>query len=465
MRPLDPRAWNLFPPAVLLAAACGPPGIPADETADDVAETPGECSIDTDCPTGYYCANQVCLPDESTSTYSDYSDYSDYADTPTTYTDYTSYTDYSDDWQYYECYSDYDCQPGYVCLYNTCQIPQPPPYVELPVECPGPALAEIPLPGLAPVLDLQFADVDGDDDDEPIALTAEGIAVILDDDSVVLTPWAIPSPAPIRQLVALALDGDAAIDLVGFPEVPGPAVVMLGDGTGTFTTLGELAGAPLVDRPIGFDGNLDGIDRLFAIRLDIDRATQFSDPLLLNGNNFLLGPAGASDLDVVQLDQDLAPDLLIGAGCAANVFYGPDLIVSSVIDDPLLGAGLCEWAAAAFVDGETEQPLVVLNLGDLGYVKRWDLVNDEGFVLELPNGFGSSAVANLDGSGDFVLLTDAGDGRMIWAWAPGTPACIAPLPFAGALDYAIGDRDGDGRQDVATLAKNGSGVVRLWSVP
>jgi hypothetical protein len=72
-------------------------------------------------------------------------------------------------------------------------------------------------------------------------------------------------------------------------------------------------------------------------------------------------------------------------------------------------------------------------------------------------------VANLDGTGDYLLLTDPGLGRTIFGWVGDEPACIAPLPFLGTLDFAVGDRNGDGTEDVATL--DSMGVLELWSVP
>src|SRR5262245_23615233 len=95
---LDPRSWNLLPSALLLAAACGPPGIPfaefgeddddPDGPDDDIADDdPAECTLSTDCAPGYYCLDHACLPEPYSDDYSDWSDYSD---------DYTD--DYSDDY-------------------------------------------------------------------------------------------------------------------------------------------------------------------------------------------------------------------------------------------------------------------------------------------------------------------------------------------------------------------------------
>jgi hypothetical protein len=313
------------------------------------------------------------------------------------------------------------------------------------------------------VLDLQLADVDGDDDDELVVLRADGIAVVHDDDSVVQTPWAAPPLVPPRQIALVALDADAAVDLVAFPDVPGPAIVMLGEGTGDFASLGEMANAPLVDRPLGFDGDLDGVDRLLALRPDIDRIAQFSDPTTLSGNHILVGPAGATDVDLMRLDSMLAPNVLIGVGCAASVRGGVGLAALEFIADPELGVGVCEWQSAAFIDGEPDQPVLVFSQGATGVLQRWDLANDLAFQLQVPIGATSSTTANLDGTGDYLLLTDPGDGRMLWGWTNDVPGCIAPLPFVGTLDFAVGDRNGDGLQEVATL--DNSGVVKLWWVP
>jgi hypothetical protein len=480
----DPRSWNLVPSALLLAAACGPPGIPYEDGADDVADdpdgsdtpddSPAECTLDADCPPGYYCSEEVCKPevysdDDYTDwddDYTDYSDYSDYSDDYTDYSDYaddwdddyTDYSDYSDGW--YECFSDYDCAPGYECVDYSC-VPKPP--LEEPVECEAPPIIEIPLPNVGTVLDLQLADVDGDGDDELVLLQADGIAVIHDDDSVVQTPWVAPPAVPLRQIAVLALDEDGANDLVAFPDILGPATIMVGDGTGDFTSLGAMANAPLASQLLGFDAELDGVDRLLALRPDIQRIAQFSDPTTLSGNHVLIGPSQASDLDLLQLDSVLAPNVLIGVGCAGSVRTGPALVELQALQNPDFGVGICEWQAAAFVDGEPDQPLVVFSQGDIGLLQRWDLVNQLAFQLQVPIGPTSSTTANLDGTGDFLLLTDPGDGRVLWGWTNEDPGCIAPLPFVGSLRFAVGDRDGDGTQDVATL--DADGVVKLWRVP
>ena len=154
--------------------------------------------------------------------------------------------------------------------------------------------------------------------------------------------------------------------------------------------------------------------------------------------------------------------MLIGSACGASVLSGPNLAVTGIIPPLDVGAGICEWDAVAFVGGESDQPLTIFNGGDIGYLRRWNKLDEQSHLLELPNGFGSSGVANLEGDGDYVMMSDAGDGRLVWGWTDQTPACIAQLPFVGVLSYAIGDRDGDGRQEVVTIS--GAGGIRLWMV-
>lgn len=487
MRRFDSRAWNLGTPSLLLASvACGPPGIPADEDVGEGENTDTigpECTVDADCASGYYCLAETCQPIP----YSDWSDNTEYTD----YSDYSDYSDYNDDWNddysdwTYECYTNADCPPGYECVYNECQYVGiecytnadcPPNYVcdnstcsyvgsiDEPTECEAPPITEIPLPELGLRLDIAFADLDADGRDELVLLDEAGVLVVQGDDTLVATAWSLAPALPLTQIALLSLDGDAALDLVAFPQLAGPAQVALGDGMFGFTTLGEILDAPRVERMHGYDGEQDGSERLVALRPDLDRVTQFSDPTLLSGNNTLIGPVGASDLDVGQLDLSPAPDLLIGTGCTASVLLGAGLNPSLALPGPQPNlAGVCEWHGARFLGAPVDDALAVFNAGSSGLVFRVRVETMQSWALQLGNGFGASAVARLDGADDYVLMSDAEQGRVLWAWDDDNGACIADLPFAGTPKFAIGDRDGDGREEVLTL--DAMGQVRLWKLP
>lgn len=409
MRPFDPRHWNLLPSTLLLAAACNPEQ-PADTTGTDES---GSSMDDTEGGLGF------------------------------------------------ECYSEPECPPEEACISLYCRT------YSIPDECELPPLVEIPLPELPSFQEAAFADVDGDGDDEVLLLLDDGVAVLHDDDSVTTTMWPMPLPDAPQEMVALALDGDEAVDLVAF-SLGGEALVALGDGAGGLMAIG-LVDLPRLLSPVAIDLDLDGVDEVAGIDFDTNQPLLFEDLLGLSDASIELDDDGletATGLTVLQANDDASPDLLIDGVCQAKLLYGPDLSTSDLLSDPNSPHGSCQWRAVAFTFGEPESPFALMEMQSSpqsdGWLQRWHLPDLAYQYTALPKTYSAVGVISPTPSATAIVLVAKSDETlMIWDWAEDGTACQAELPVSSPtfLRFAVGHRD-VGTRNFLTY----SGEAKLWSL-
>ena len=144
---LDPRLWNLFAGAVMLAAGCGGRGATSDGSETGTSgDEPTECVSNVGCPDQYWCVSGVCVyyePDDGNMPY----------EPPP------------------GCYVASDCAADEACELGDCI------WVGLPPPACSDTVTLIPLPDVGPVLRMTFADVDADGQDELVAATQTALNV------------------------------------------------------------------------------------------------------------------------------------------------------------------------------------------------------------------------------------------------------------------------------------------------
>src|SRR5690606_28414224 len=122
-----------------------------------------ECKSDSDCNSGYYCISGSC-------------EYEVWCGAPLPHHPGSVAGDpvHPACQPQPECYTSAECGPDQYCGYDRCYD------AEVLSACPSMDLLEIPLPDeiTGPILDLQFVDVDGDQQDELLVLLADDLILI-----------------------------------------------------------------------------------------------------------------------------------------------------------------------------------------------------------------------------------------------------------------------------------------------
>lgn len=203
----DPRAWNLFAGAALLAAGCGARVIGQDgdgtgsEGTDSGPPTDSgpECVVDSDCPTSHKCKSGVC-----------------------------DYYSYSDGWiTYYECSDDSQCPLFEYCGDFGCE----PSGIDRPPACDGEDMQmAIPIALDSQILGLTFADVDADGRAELVVATATQLQVFAS--GVALpTNTAHELAGPVTDMLGAELDDTPGDDVILLVEDAIEFHSSAGDGT------------------------------------------------------------------------------------------------------------------------------------------------------------------------------------------------------------------------------------------
>lgn len=471
---LDTRWWNLsFGVAATTAmAACGPT-ITLDDGGETITDTDGETESDTtpntqpppvecvnssDCEPGWECIDNQCIP------------YDYCADGGCCY-DGCCY-DYDGccygECYYYECYGDADCGPGGLCeLFQECTWVAP---VE---DCfDAPELLPLPLTGDGDeVVSLSFVEVEGDADEELVIAQESGTAVLVRMDAPgELAPLPFPPDAPVLDVVSGDFTGDGLPDLVG-ADALGRISILAGDGLGGFVLANEAPAVGPVTQLSVLDWNGDGNPDLamlggdgLATIYEGNGAGDFQSVLALSTDN------SARDLVTGTFGADAFDDAAVHTEERGSVFWGN--AVEDTMSDGDLGFndhGPRHLSGADFDGG---------GVGDLvGYTvvetfdTPWTLL--EGWrdaFGELPrqavyNPIRQMEVGDVGGDGipdavglDAFTLTllhgnaEGGDGPLF--------LCSDRLPLEfDAQQLAVGDFDGDGRDEIALSGSTGVTLI------
>jgi hypothetical protein len=405
---VDPRAWNLLAGVALASAACGS-RVAGEEAAEGETGNP-ECVNNQDCPVGYGCYDGVCM-----------------------------YYPHPDGWiPPFDCYTDNDCDNFYICEdpgYCTALGWPAPSCAESGMEWPGPTTIEV-----SGALELTFADVDADGQDELVVATESSLYV-----------FESAGGSPIlsdRQNVPSALVAGYFNDLPGedVMELLGSVLAIHGSvGDGTFNSWSPS------QTEIGL------INGLFAGEFDDQPPTDL----------LAWGGAGAyievNDVVTVLDEQQLAAAAVHELGSPEP---GIALRHDTVIDLYTLDAQpLTSWTdiggpplVVAFYREFESEYVTLLHYDDWTRVQSRNL--DQGFEEWTMYGTPDLVFAgDLDGN-DHDELVYFDELTATVEFNPGTDFdCLqGPLfvPGRGApIDAAFGDHDGDGDQELAFRTTNG----------
>jgi hypothetical protein len=207
-------------------------------------------------------------------------------------------------------------------------------------------------------LDLQFADLDADGNDELVLLAADDLIIIDGDLQVTqLGPF-----APVGdQLTALRANDDEHLDLLVSNSETGPGELWIGSGG---FELAQLPGGPAspVRHPTAIDWPSGGRQELLAISSDQSQTLvismlELSEPLV---ESF---PSIANSLDEVGVGQLIEDgDSIVTSESCAVVVHSPSG-AQTVLSDPLPGEP-CQLVVAQLDGTGTDEVLSVQSVGD-----------------------------------------------------------------------------------------------------
>jgi hypothetical protein len=467
MRLPDLRQWNILAPAAVLAPVamlalpgCGPGKTNLDgggeETGDGDGDGDGDSSGDgdgdgdssgdgdggcvssSDCPTYYFCnANGYCEyeywcgqppPHEPGSI----------EGTPT----HPACQPPPD------CYTSEDCGPDQHCYDIFCHPNSP---LE---QCPAPTLLEIPLPPAAgPILDLQFADLDGDGRDELLLLGPNELIVVSGDQAAPVAP---NQPAG-DQLAVLRVDADEHLDVVIASRETAAGSVWLGDGDGQF--LANPGGLDrrvddltVIDWPSGGSQELaarppGGLEALVFSDLDLPTPTVDSYEQWWT----------IDDLAVGRFEEQ-ADNLVSSEQCRVRIYQQSGTSTSSPgmfgFDDQ------CRLAVGQFDGDGPDVVFTMVSTSTAAILKSVDQgANLTGY--EVPGQFTAITRVELEAGAPALVLVGAGPPALV-RFEAGVPSCWASLTQLPAARKAVmGDFDGDGQPELALLDEQGT--VHVWT--
>jgi len=357
----------------------------------------------------------------------------------------------------------------------------------------GPAVAQqVPLlaedrlrlpAGLPPAVDLALADVDQDGRLDLVRLSADSVAVLLQDAAGAfgvhpLQPALAFPGAGFRGIgVGSFRAGGAGPDLVAV-RTAAPPLILVNDGSGRFTAGGPLLPAPPAPVATVLVGDLDAVppDDLLVLpeqgrpQLLLGQAAVYRDAsALLSTSLFVQAPIGR----LADIDGDGDLDVLLASRVGAAPFVLENAAIGFVRQIPLPITGPFSDVVVGDFDRDRRLDVALAraagNPGGLEFV----LNRSSGFVLYVPPvappleaPVVRMAVADLlaDSTPDLVILQ--ADGRVRVALNDGAPAftlrypppLVAPAPRPG---LAVGDLEADGDLDVVVAGgARGAAVVR-----
>lgn len=339
--------------------------------------------------------------------------------------------------------------------------------------CVAPALRERSLPALGDVRGVQFVDLDGDGDDELLALVPGTLTAVLDDDSVVVTPLpcSIHDPASV---IPLHLDAGPTMDILAARE--GACISAgLGAGDGSFTWVDvveadfpEPADLPWLTHGVAIDPDGDGIDAVVALEdTQVGLYSHFLPDLTQPEWAPIADIAGPIDLAVGPLDGSPAPDLLLArSGCEAVIHPGPDFAAGPTLEGDGQPSESCTWLLGDF-GGATRQPVTINRQS--GVIEYWSgdplASTSVDFTGRLDRG---TLLRSAVPDDPWLVVAHDDDGtllmRLLWRWATFPAGCTASL----AIPYGVlsaGDLDGDGIDELAVVDESpGPPGLRLFAL-
>ncbi|HVI01381.1 MAG TPA: hypothetical protein VM869_21835 [Enhygromyxa sp.] len=418
------------------------------------------------------CTDDTTTADDQAemTTGTDYTDYTDYSD----YSDWTDYTDYTDSYWYPECYVDEDCGPDMQCIdyycvpVSECRTSSDCPAgefcddnqgceaVELAEQCLAPALQQIPLPDEAGgvVVALRFADLDGDLAQELVLLRDDAIVVVDGDQATTATHSAFA----LDGLATTDVDEDGVIDVVATSSTKLNARVFHGDGLGGFVDSG-VGPAMRLDQVHGIDWPADGRGELLALTQN-DEAVILSNIDQPRPGLEQLGFGGVIDgLAVGHFDGNGQDDLVALQGCMPFVDYQGGISLGS---DGVGPSGPCSVATGNF-DGDEISDIVILRAdASFSVVTVLAPPDDLPVAVGLIGAY-QAARPSIFGGASFSIVVQSGPAlELLFTTADFDAWCRAGFDeLPSVLRFAVGDFDGDGDDELATVDTDGA--VALWS--
>jgi len=271
---------------------------------------------------------------------------------------------------------------------------------------------------------------------------------------------------------AADVNGDGFADLVTATQLTSSSAgfsVLLSDGLGGFDPPVVLPVAGIIANRVQFahadnDGNLDLVHAFFGGTLTValgDGSGGFGPSV-----NFATGSFGDSWVGVADFDGDGSNDL-VSAGALAgnpvlNLLFGDGVggfaapVTFATGANPVHGRALD-------LDGDSNVDVVVLNGDSTLSVHFGDGAGGFAAPVELAGGFTQEFVAagDLDGNSALDLVVSNRNANTISVILAETPGAFVSAKLSGpALQaYALGDLDGDGAVDAATVGTSG---VEAW---
>lgn len=448
---LDTRAWNLSlrgaaALATVVSSACGPVVTPEGGTDSDTDPTTGGCIDTSECPSGYYCANAVCIP---------YYDYECLAA--------GSGGCCGSDCYYYECYTDVDCGRGAICSGEHECIP-----ITSLSECEAALTVELlELPQTEePFVSLAFVDTDGPGDS--LVVGRAGMAELHAGPGEAPLSLPVPPGASVRDAVAGDLDGDGDADLV-LSTLEGHLVTLASDGSGGFVLAADQDVATTYQDLTALSWDGDGALDLAGVGIGVDGSSAAMVHIGDGAGGFMASSMLLPDaVSLAGLDYDADPydDVVVQGPQTGQIFAGSPT-GDGTADVTLMGypPNGTRTLLAGHIDSVSPDDIVGYAPQSVGIeLVAWPNAGGAPQYYQLGNGGARAELGDFDGDGSSDLVV--GNDELITyvrglASGPLLLACHSSYPTNAPLRaMAMGDLDGNGRADVAFEA-NGPVIVLL----